>query len=180
MARLSKRDKVFALFDRGFDRNSDEVRKISPNYDYRRQLWTEWKARNNLPEDFEFGEKEVEAEALASLDRAGRGDVDREPKIKAPYKVSPKEITIGNIRIPYSDWGYSSVFNLLVVAATYEEVRRPSKDGGIAYPGKVGDFCAECVKLYRRIFDFDRIKEEEYAGQGVQQIPGGIEEENNE
>jgi len=46
---------------------------------------------------------------------------------------------------------------MLLVADTYQKVKQAYPD----YIGKVGDLCADCVMLFRRLVNFDKVKEEE-------------------
>lgn len=68
----------------------------------------------------------------------------------ATDKAPPKFLMIGTLRMPMEDWGYSSVSNLLVVAETYEEIKRE-----FGFEGKVGDFCAELVRIFRALGGYD-------------------------
>lgn len=70
----------------------------------------------------------------------------------ATDKAPPKFLMIGTLRMPMEDWGYSTVSNLLVVAETYEEIKRE-----FGFEGKVGDFCAELVRIFRALGGYDLV-----------------------
>jgi len=70
----------------------------------------------------------------------------------ATDKEPPKYLMIGTLRMPLEDWGYSSTYNLLLVAQTYQDVKRD-----FGFDGKVGDFCAAMARLVRIIAGYDEI-----------------------
>lgn len=110
-----------------------------------------------------------------------KSNLKKEPPVKPPeflplsHKVGegtptdnppPKYLMIGTLRMPYEDWGYSSAYNLLLIAQTYTEFKTRYN-----YEGKVGDFCAEVMKLFRRLAGYDII------GGEYEPIPTGIIDE---
>ena len=70
----------------------------------------------------------------------------------------PEWITIGTMRMPYEDWGWSSNLALLVVAQTYEDWKRIHP-----FEGKIGDFCACLCQAFRYQAGWDII------GEGLQE-----------
>lgn len=169
----TQKELAYQLFDGGYGPSDPEVKAVAPKPGPRRNYFSSWRKERGL-QQYEIEdivvershEDLVEAELKLKAHKEG-------PKIAAPLRVAPKMISIGKIEIPHSDWGYSSTFNLLLVAATYEEVCKSIEQGGFAYAGKVGDFCADCVLLFRRLFNFDKMKEEEYVAGGRVLEEGG-------
>jgi len=144
----TKKGKVFALFDKGLGPQDVKVKKVVADYKYRHKLYEMWKESHSVFKVDTLKEERGVAKGASTSDT-----------LEAPAQVlHPKKppIVIGHMSIPYEDWGYSTTAHMLVVASTYQEVK--SEYG---YSGPVGDFCADCVKLFRRIFDFDPIREEE-------------------
>lgn len=162
----TKKEKAFQLFAKGLTPRDAEAKKLVPNAGTRRNYYLYWRQQQGLPRFIETegeGETEIALPTVPESETAAEiathiPEGPKAPALKAPVMVMPKEINIGEIKIPFSDWGYSSTQNLLLVAATYEEVCKPESEGGFGYTGKVGDFCADCVKLFRRLFDFDERK----------------------
>ena len=182
----SKRQKLRGLFAQGFKYSSDEAKKIAKSRSTRETYWYEWK-NEGMPGFV----AEAAAEKLQDEDKPEHGNVESEKVtleqvgkrpagfdiLEAQFRVAPKQghISIGHISFPYEDMGYSSIANLLVVASTYDQVCKPTGQGGFGYEGKFGDFCADCVVIWRRIFGYDRMREEDiqYAEQtGVKLLDG--------
>lgn len=162
--RKPKKELAYELFDQGFGPSDPEVKHIISSSGSRRNYFSSWRKDRGL-QQYTIGEIIAERSS-EDLEEAKRKFEEQKGKqtLPAPSRViSQKRIKIGDIEIPFDDWGYSSTFKMLVVAATYEEVCKSEKEGGWGFIGPVGDFCAECVLLFRRLFDFDRMKEEEYG-----------------
>jgi len=144
----TKKEKAFALFSKNFTPQDPEVKKAIPDYKCRHKLYEMWKESHSVFKVDTPKEERGVAKGASTSDT-----LEASAQVLKPKKPP---VVIGQISIPYEDWGYSSIAHMLVIASTYQEVK--SEYG---YSGPVGDFCADCVWLFRRIFDFDVIREEE-------------------
>jgi len=104
----TKKEKARALFAQGFSYLSPELKRIVPNYDYRAELWKGW------IEEHPEAAQQVAVSSSDTVKDEGKeagvpaGGKPKAPGLKHPLAVSVKNIQIGTIQIPYSDWGYSS------------------------------------------------------------------------
>lgn len=148
---------LWDLYARGFGPSSPEAEATGIKYPTRisyRRWWEKEGKPGYIGYEVESASKEKTPSDLV----VGKGG-KRTTIIEAPSEVlHPKKppMVIGHLTVPYEDWGYTSIAHMLVVASTWEEAK--SRYG---YTGPVGDFCADCVKLFRRIFKFDKLREEE-------------------
>jgi len=172
----TKKQKLYDLYAQGYDWRDEEAKKIAKKSGTRETYWHEWNKAGRpgyIGQQFET----KTTPALTPVEEPSKEDAKHVVTLEAPLEVlTPKKppIVIGQISIPYEDWGYSSIAHMLVVASTYQEVTKPKSQGGYGYTGPVGDFLADCVKLFRRIFDFDPIREEEIMDKEVEHEGGRV------
>jgi hypothetical protein len=71
-----------------------------------------------------------------------------------PGSPTQEYINFGTFRLPLEDWGYSSAKNMLIVATTYDDIKR---EYGLPKSMKVGDVQAELCQAFRLMKGWDVI-----------------------
>ncbi len=169
---VTKREELYNLYAQGYGWKSGEAKAIAKNSGTRETYYREWE-KTGRPG---YIGQQFETESLGSRGRESEtktlppppppppppDDGKHGAAFEVPMEVTPKKppIVIGQISIPRADWGFSDEGEMLLVASTYHEVIKPKNKGGYGYTGLVGDFMADCVRLFRRVFDFDPMREE--------------------
>ena len=178
---MTIRQKLYDLYAQGYGYKSPEAKKVAPNYGTRYHYSEDWdkagrpgyvgheakatvqsKTDSTLVVEHEPSDT-ITKKAGTTADEADRtkDESDKRKGLGFASPVPPRMLKIGQFLIPEANWGFSDEYNMLLVAATYSRVSKPKSEGGMDYGGYVGDFCADCVRIFRRLFGFEYLREEE-------------------